>query len=359
MVDADDHRAVVPVDADVDAGDHGAVVAVADGGAGSPSQPTMLVQAPGNVGALALDDDWVYWIDGTHGLARTSKRAGGAVTSLRALGAGPTCCGFLAVDAASVYWAVDSEGLPKGLRRTSKAPPPVPAEDKPDVLVDPSPPACVAVDGDAIYWLRLKHGDDWGRGGWIVRASKRGGPQKIMGSIETPGFGCLAVDSSNLYLAAVNEARREAAVRSVPKAGGREKTIASMVGPGGGLKVDDEHVYWMDAGGIVRARKTGGARSIVTEKPRRCSAMAGIALDDTHVYFSCGGFGPAEDTGTVWRVGKRGGTPVLLAEHQIHPSNIAVDHDFVYWSSEGSRRKAAADGSVERLAKPVADPAPE
>lgn len=63
--------------------------------------------------------------------------------------------------------------------------------------------------------------------------------------------------------------------------------------------------------------------------------------------------------GRSWRVAKRGGAPMLLAEGQIHPSDIAVDHDFVYWSSRGSRSKALADGSVERLAKPVATPAPE
>jgi hypothetical protein len=335
------------------------VVAVGDAGAGSPSQPTELVRAPGNLGALALDDEWVYWIDGTHGLARTSKRAGGAVSSLALIGAGSACCGVLAVDAAHVYWAIVSEDLPKGLRRTSKTPEPVPAENKADASIDPASPACLAVDADAIYWLRLKHGDDWARGGSVVRASKTGRAQKILAPIETPGLGCIAIDSSNLYLAAVNEHRREAAVRSVPKTGGPEKTIASMVGPGGGLQVDDEHVYWADAGGIVRARKTGGARSILTERPKRCTSVAGIALDDAYVYFSCGGFGPAEDSGTVWRVAKRGGAPMLLAEGQIHPSEVAVDHDFVYWSNQGSRRKALADGSVERLAKPVATPDPE
>lgn len=255
--------------ASTDANDPCAVVPGGDGGAGSPSQLIVLVRAPGNVGALALDDEWVYWIDGTHGLARTSKRAGGAVSSLTSMGAGAACCGVLAVDAAHVYWAIDPEGGPKGLRRTSKAPPPVPAENKADVPVDPSSPACLAADADAVYWLRLKRSDDWAWGGSIVRASKSGGAQKILALIETPGFGCITVDSSNLYLAAVNEHRGEAAVRSVPKTGGPEKTIASMVGPGVFLQVDDENVYWADAGGIVRARKTGGARSVLTEKPRR------------------------------------------------------------------------------------------
>jgi hypothetical protein len=345
--------------ATLDADDHHTVVPVGDGGAGSPSQPTVLVRAPGNVGALALDDEWVYWIDGTHGLARTSKRAGGAVSSLTLIGAGSACCGVLAVDAANVYWAIDSGASPKGLRRTSKAPEPVPAEHKADVSVDPSSPACLAADADAVYWLRLKHSDDWARGGSVVRAAKRGGAQKVLAPIETPGFGCIAVDSSNLYLAAANEHHGEGAVRSVPKTGGPEKTIASLVGPGVFLQVDDEHVYWADAGGIVRARKTGGARSILTETPKRCTSVAGIALDDAHVYFSCEGFGPREDSGTVWRVAKRGGAPMLLAEGQVHPSDIAVDHDFVYWSSRGSRSKALADGNVERLAKPAATHAPE
>jgi hypothetical protein len=338
------------------------VVPVADGGAvadaraDSPSQPTVFVRTPGNLGVLVLDDDWVYWIDTTHGLARTSKRAGGAVSSLQSIGAEPACCGMLAMDQANVYWAIASEGSPKGLRRTSKAPPPLPADNTADAPVDPASPACLAADADAIYWLRLKHGDDWGRGGSIVRASKTGGAQKILGQIDTPSFGCIAVDSSNLYLTAVHEPRNDGALRAVPKTGGREKTIASLVGPAGSLRLDDDHVYWLDAGGIVRARKTGGARSVLTEKPRRCTSMAGIALDDTDVYFSCEGYGPREDSGTIWRVAKRGGAPELLAEQQIHPDAVAVDHDFIYWSSLGSRRKQLADGSVLRLAKPAATP---
>jgi len=329
------------------------------GGAGSPAQPGVLAGAPGNVGALALDDEWVYWIDGTHGLARTAKRGGGAVATLASVGAGSACCGLVAVDAANVYWAIDAEASPKALRRTSKAPP-ASADRAAEVSVDPSSPACLVADADAVYWLRLAHGNDWARGGAIVRAAKRGdAAPKILASIATPGFGCITVDASTLYLAAVDERRGTAAIHAVAKTGGREQTIASLAGAGLFLHVDNDHVYWVDGDGLVRARKTGGARAILTAMPGRCASVAGMALDDTQVYFSCEGFGPTEDGGTIWQVDKRGGAPTLLAEGQLHPADIAVDHDFIYWSNRGSRSKARADGSVARLARPVASPARE
>jgi hypothetical protein len=82
-------------------------------------------------------------------------------------------------------------------------------------------------------------------------------------------------------------------------------------------------------------------------------AVGEMALDDAFLYFTCGGFGPRQDSGTVWRVAKTGGAPVQLADGQAHPAAIAVDADFVYWVFVGTQAASYRDGGLARLVKPA------
>ena len=315
----------------------------------------MLARTPKSSGALALDEDWVYWIDQVHGLARVSKRAGGTVHSLALPSGGIECCGLVALDAADVYWTVGAESTYAGLLRTHKDAGRGLASEESAVAVDRAQPACLAVDANALYWMRLQRADAGALGGAAVRSPKGGGAPKVLAEVASPGFGCVALDASHVYWASVNEFTGEGAIRAMPKAGGPAKTVAAVTGPALYIQADQENVYWAE-GAMMRAPKAGGGPARPLAHPETCHYVTGTALDDQYVYFTCAGVGPREDSGTVWRVAKTGGAPILLADHQLHPSSIATDSELVYWSCRGSERKSFSDGAVVRLAKDAVAP---
>ena len=64
-----------------------------------------------------------------------------------------------------------------------------------------------------------------------------------------------------------------------------------------------------------------------------------LAVDDTHVYWTCFAF-----PGAIRKVPIQGGTPVDLAVDQNHPKGLVVDSTHVYWTNSG-------DGTVRRVLK--------
>jgi hypothetical protein len=73
----------------------------------------------------------------------------------------------------------------------------------------------------------------------------------------------------------------------------------------------------------------------------------GIAVDDTHVYWTegCASESIVFD-GTIWKVPIAGGTPVRIADSLNHPAKITVHGGYVYWTEWGLQmvRKMAVDG---------------
>jgi hypothetical protein len=310
-----------------------------------PSAPrlTRLVDARGNTGAIAVDDRWVYWLDETTGLSRISKRDGGPPISLSLPVESPGCCGVLAADATSVFWTRDAAPK-KGLWRTTHGTAPSLLSDgRADV-------GCITMDADAVYWMQID-GASWALGGSVLRAPKTGGTPKALTKIVTPAFGCIAVDDAHVYVAANNERADFGELLAVPKNGGRAKRLAKVTGPAMFVHVDAENVYWNEAESIKIARKTTGALAPPVSVPNECGAVAGMTLDDDDLYFTCSGKGPSQDAGTVWRAPKKGGPPSRIAEHQTHPTGIAVDKDFVFWALRGSDRTTYEDGGIARFAK--------
>ena len=78
--------------------------------------------------------------------------------------------------------------------------------------------------------------------------------------------------------------------------------------------------------------------------------MGSIAVDASSIY--CTGDGLVGDTsgGTIMRVSKTGGDPVVLVSKQDEPGSIAVDDKNIYWVTTTNLMKAALDGKdVTRL----------
>jgi sugar lactone lactonase YvrE len=172
-------------------------------------------------------------------------------------------------------------------------------------------------------------------------------------AIEPGGAYQLAIDNTAVYWTVIGTQAagfQDGAVRSVPLSGGPVTTLASGQTFPASLAVDRDAVYWVSfAGGpssaVMRAAKTGGAPSplatlSVGQDP------SGIAVDDAFVYVADEheALNTDEAEGTIVKLPKAGGDPIVLASGQQRPISIAIDDDSVYWTTEG-------DGAIRRAPK--------
>jgi hypothetical protein len=81
---------------------------------------------------------------------------------------------------------------------------------------------------------------------------------------------------------------------------------------------------------MVRASidTSGGEAPIVIDD--KCERLSSIVHNALFVYYTC------IDGGTVKRVAKAGGSPIVLAKGQDRPDKIALDDGYVYWANQGT-----------------------
>jgi hypothetical protein len=133
----------------------------------------------------------------------------------------------------------------------------------------------------------------------------------------------------------------------------RIRVLVTGGGGGGDLAADDQYLYWAFGNELRRTRKSDGATDILGTSP---SAVSGVTVDATHVYFTSSGTactkspaGVGKFGGGVHRVAKAGGPIQTLADDQVAPTKIAVGGGFVYWVA-GSNQDS--DRVLRRLAQP-------
>ena len=106
-------------------------------------------------------------------------------------------------------------------------------------------------------------------------------------------------------------------------------------------------------GVLMALPKSGGTPSVLV--PNVVNAWD-VAVDATDVYVVLLGeldqMGtPVDNTGSVMRVAKSGGTPTTIASGEPAPVHVALDNTFVYWPDLGTSAQGFNDGSVRRLGK--------
>ncbi|HEY8090924.1 MAG TPA: hypothetical protein VIF09_23845, partial [Polyangiaceae bacterium] len=319
--------------------------ASASGSAPAPAPLSTLARAPGNCGAVALDDTYAYWI-GSDGVNRVPRRGGGPVVTLVPAPANRDSddCGFLAVDGSDVVWTFAESG--GGARPTLWRAPKSGLPGATPVAVVQAPIACLAATDDAVVFLQLRPDGVWAAGGTVRRAPTSGGPSALIATVPTPSFGCVAADAERVYVATFDEhsATGDGAIRSFARNGGGARTVTRVVAFPLWLKVGGDALYWIEADSLMSAPRAGGRPTKIVTAAGPCGGIEDYAVDDAGVYFTCGD--------SIWRVDRHGGAAaVRVVEGQRGAQGLAVDADALYWLNGDPSFRGRNDGALMRLAK--------
>ncbi len=116
--------------------------------------------------------------------------------------------------------------------------------------------------------------------------------------------------------------------------GGRRPRALAYGGHGDKhIALDDRYIYWTDLadGTVTRLPKDGGVPLVIaTDQARPC----GLVLNGDHLYWATYHHYRPEK-GTIVRMPKEGGDVQLIASGQAFPQCIAVSGREVYWGNHG------------------------
>jgi hypothetical protein len=284
-------------------------------GCREPGPPTdkpvvLAVRARGE-GALAQDDDALYWVDRGTDVPDPSKhvgklwrlsKSGGLPTALTKDLAWPK---GLAVDDTHAYWASFTEGR---ILRLAKS-----GSGSLDTLADgQSTPRALALDKTDVYFLNGT--------GEVRRVPKAGGASVTLVSGQQHPLR-IAVDAAHVYwltggTTEQGAVRRDGSLMRCGKDGSHRVVLAGGLQEPGALALDDESVFWVDrAEGLVfRIEKDGGSARVLEKEQWNAQE---IALDAEHVYWQLGE--------KILRARKTGGKPVAWTKGSYTVSSFVLD----------------------------------
>jgi hypothetical protein len=201
--------------------------------------------------------------------------------------------------------------------------------------------AALAIDANAVYWV-----DE--AGGEVDRTPKRGGlTMSLYGGSGTPyrAGSSIVVDAGDVYfIADVDQGTAHlSTLARLDKNGGKPTVIATSNGaPLRCVVVDDQNVYWVAGGAVMKAAKTGGTPTPIATGQTGANC---VAVDGASAYVTLGGTEAKQFAdGSVVVVPKRGGAAKVLVPVSEKAANVVVDDKNVYWQSASSLMKVAKSG---------------
>lgn len=259
----------------------------------------------GQVPAIALDADTLFWVNDQNYTVKSIPSAGGGVTLLE-IGVGS--CWRVTFDDTHVYWAARSTNrlgrVPKG-------------GGTDEVVVAAYADAVAVNDTNAFYLmdqgLHITPKDGSGTPDWVA-------------SYSSPVD--LAVDGNEVF---ITDAGFQG-IRTYNVDTEVSGQLYSVIGADtpDEIAIDATHVYFTGAGSQGKVWSGTRDGQTLIELVSMSGATSGLALTDTHVYFT------VPSTGEIRRVPKEGGDNELIEGGQAEVDPIAVDDYAVYWARAGS-----------------------
>lgn len=299
-------------DAKVDLGSHASVPL------------TVLASNQNNPGAIAVDDNNVYWLNNSvpGGLFSISK-SGGAVKTIAADGFGGA---GLAVDSTTLY-------VPTGTNITAFAL----AGGSSKVLAPTLAGSSVVVVNGNAYWLEASTlGSD--RTLVAKKVAVSGGTPTVipLPSTISPNDNPLAPDGAQLTATsyAVFASLLDGYL-CIPLDGSEPTFVAiPEFWSGGGIAADDTAIYFGILGGVASIPLTGGNLSYLAA----VHGVPSVVSDGDFLYVADSN---GDLPGRILKVAKDGGAVTTLANCPGAVRSVAVDATSVYWActSEGTIKK--------------------
>ena len=231
----------------------------------------------------------------------------------------------VAVDEANIYWTdcgTNPTAQDGRVMRMSKSTGQVVA-----LISNQSCPTTIALDAAYVYWLG---GATSAR--TISRVPKDGGAPEIL--VRDNDIRALAVDDAALYWTSCDVRGSSSAVMQMPKQGSGTdavQKISATTSCANDLAIDADNVYWIDSIGVMKIGRSGGTPIVLSMAqfhPRN------LVLDESKAYWIA-------DTYIV-RIAKTGGASAVLSANE-DPGVLAVDATNIYWSLNS--------GSIVRMEK--------
>jgi hypothetical protein len=290
--------------------------------------PLVIAEGLDGPWGIFVDGDFLYWTE-------KGRRGPGSVQRARKTGAGrerlegdPRRPFGLVTMAGTVYW---TNTLPShggigagGAGGVMLATAATPAE--PWALVGSTNRAFLGDGAGHLFWTDLARRT-------VEEGAVRGGvvvPTRVLATAQGRPIGIAVddagVDGVSAFPGYVYWADDAGVVARVSLRGGPVEELATGGDKTTGIALDDTHVYWSEWGSglVARVPKGGGTKATVA---RGQDGIRAIALDATRIFWT------HPKTGEIRSTPKAGGEIVVHATGQKHPYSLAVDERAIYWAN--------------------------
>jgi hypothetical protein len=286
------------------------------------------------VGDLAIDDQYIYFVDGSDTIARVSK-AGATPTLLGEVPGIPIVA--MAIDDARIYFAtLDDSSFVGTIHSMAKNGGPIKT-----LVSGIATPFDLAVDGQFVYWAAVgtSTDDDFLGDGSIGRANKGDGSDVInlASNLSTPLF--LTVDATHVYFSEVGSGRGNpsAGLRRVSLTGGTVLKLVDGV-PVGPMAVDSSAVYFSSVNSgesldISSMPKSGGTPRLLLTNLEDTETLKVWA---STLYFT----GTIGDVLNLSAIPVAGGT-TRLVKSELYSSEFGLEECLAYFATEHSTLERA------------------